>query len=161
MTNEDAIMRLEALRAFSSENSLKTIGEAIDMAISALQSEKNFDKNATEMQLGCKPLTLEQLRKMDDRPVKVKNLEYEERNLSTGVVTMCDPNDSDNGVCVGCSFYCIQNYGKTWVAYSYYSFRIDIKELNCAGCDYLDRDNEPCLHCLRAAGYADYYKPVG
>lgn len=36
MTNEEAIMRLEALRELSSEHSLKTIGKAIDMAIDAL-----------------------------------------------------------------------------------------------------------------------------
>lgn len=38
MTNEEAIIRLEALRALSSEHSLKTIGKAIDMAIFALSS---------------------------------------------------------------------------------------------------------------------------
>ena len=49
MTYEDAFMRLEALRAFSSENSLKTIGEAIDMAISA----PNPKRIATRMRLKC------------------------------------------------------------------------------------------------------------
>lgn len=32
--------------------------------------------------------------------------------------------------------------------------------LSCAGCDYLDRDNVPCAHCVRSAGYADYYKKM-
>lgn len=66
------------------------------------------------------PLTLEQLREMDDRPVKVRNLENpESEKLPTGVITMCDPNDSDNGVDVGCGFYSIRDYGRTWVAYPY------------------------------------------
>ncbi len=37
---------------------------------------------------------------------------------------------------------------------------INREELSCAGCDYLDRENVPCAHCVRAAGYADYYKPM-
>lgn len=52
MTNEEAIMRLEALRALSSENSLKTIGKAIDMAIYALSVKKTSE-----------PLTMDHLRK--------------------------------------------------------------------------------------------------
>lgn len=30
--------------------------------------------------------------------------------------------------------------------------------LTCAGCDYLDEECSPCAHCIRAAGYADYYR---
>ena len=29
--------------------------------------------------------------------------------------------------------------------------------LRCTGCMYLDEDFVPCVHCVRAAGYADYY----
>ena len=30
--------------------------------------------------------------------------------------------------------------------------------LRCTGCMYLDADSAPCVHCIRAAGYADYYR---
>ena len=30
--------------------------------------------------------------------------------------------------------------------------------LTCAGCFYLDEQCVPCAHCIRAAGYADYYR---
>ena len=30
--------------------------------------------------------------------------------------------------------------------------------LRCTGCMYLDADFVPCVHCVRAAGYADYYR---
>ena len=30
--------------------------------------------------------------------------------------------------------------------------------LRCTGCMYLDADVAPCVHCIRAAGYADYYR---
>lgn len=73
-----------------------------------------------------KALTLEQLRKMNDQPVKVKNLEFDYGGICTGVVTMSDPNESENGVDVGCSFYCIKDYGKTWIAYSYQPVNIDL-----------------------------------
>ena len=31
---------------------------------------------------------------------------------------------------------------------------------SCAGCDYLDKENVPCAHCLRSVKYADFYKPM-
>lgn len=57
MTNEEAIMRLEALRSLSSERGLKAIVKAIDMAIDALNVRTTGE-----------PLTLEQLREMVDKP---------------------------------------------------------------------------------------------
>ena len=30
--------------------------------------------------------------------------------------------------------------------------------LRCTGCYYLDEQCAPCDHCIRAAGYADYYR---
>lgn len=30
--------------------------------------------------------------------------------------------------------------------------------LRCTGCMYLDVDSAPCVHCIRAARYADYYR---
>lgn len=80
------------------------------------------------------PLTLEQLRGMDDQPVKVKNLRYAESGLNTGVVTMYDPNDSDNGVYVGCTFFCIKDYGKIWLAYAYPPAHIDREAWRCPIC---------------------------
>lgn len=147
MTNEEVIKQLEITK----QCDVDTVAQikALNIAIVAL---RNYPIS--------EPLTLEQLRDMDDQPVKVKTLEYEEGSLSTGVVSMCDPNDSDNGVYVGCSFHCIQDYGRAWIAYSYHSSHIGQNELRCTGCDYLDRNNAPCAHCVRAAGYADYYNPV-
>lgn len=89
-----------------------------------------------------KPLTIEQLREMDDQPVKVQNLEYPSgEKLPTGVVTMYDPNDSDNGVDVGCGFYSIREYGRTWVAYPY--FKVDREAWKpCMNCE------EPCRTCM-------------
>lgn len=84
-----------------------------------------FSYQAQEKPDFDKPLTLEQLRGMDDQPVKVKNLRYAESGLNTGVLTMYDPNDSDNGVYVGCTFFCIKDYGKIWLAYAYPPAHID------------------------------------
>ena len=30
--------------------------------------------------------------------------------------------------------------------------------LRCTGCYYLNEQCVPCAHCIRAAGYADYYR---
>ena len=49
--------------------------EAIDAALSALRAAEKCDHNATEMRLSFisgEPLTLEQLRKMDGKPVLYK-----------------------------------------------------------------------------------------
>lgn len=93
-----------------------------------------------------KPLTSEQLREMDGQPVKFRNLENpESKKLPTGVVTMYDPNDSDNGVDVGCGFYSIREYGRTWVAYPYFKIDRDAFEgcINCADVKQLVKH----IHC--------------
>ena len=90
------------------------------------------------------PLTLEQLREMDRQPVKVKNLEDEEGGINIGVVTMFDPNDSDNGVNVGCAFFCIKEYGETWIAYAYHPAHID-REAWINAEDRLPEDEKPVL----------------
>lgn len=90
------------------------------------------------------PITEEQLREMDRQPVKVKNLEDEEGGINIGVVTMFDPNDSDNGVNVGCAFFCIKEYGETWLAYAYPPHNIDRKAwVNVE--DRLPEDEKPVL----------------
>lgn len=64
-----------------------------------------------------------ELQNMDGVPVKVKIMNKFSDGLpdyiSVGVLTMNDPNDSDNGAYVYGSFYSITRYGKTWVAYRY------------------------------------------
>lgn len=34
----------------------------------------------------------------------------------------------------------------------------EAEPLTCTGCCYLDEQCVPCAHCIRAAGYADYYR---
>lgn len=63
-----------------------------------------------------KPLTVDQMREMHDEVVIVKTLEYGQE--SKGILDFSDPNDSDNGVYVGCSFYSVESYGFFWIAYA-------------------------------------------
>lgn len=63
-----------------------------------------------------KPLTVDQLCEMHDEVVIVKTLEYGQE--SKGILDFSDPNDSDNGVYVGCSFYSVEHYGDWWLAYA-------------------------------------------
>ena len=75
--------------------------------------------------IDAEPLTLEQLRGMDGQPVMVKYLESEDGGINTGVILMNDPNESDNGVYVGCTFFCIKEYEKNWLVYAYPPAHID------------------------------------
>ena len=84
---------------------------------------------------------------MDRQPVKVKNLEDEEGGINIGVVTMFDPNDSDNGVNVGCAFFCIKEYGKTWIAYAYPPAHIDREAWTAEWKDF--RGKPKCSACNR------------
>lgn len=155
MTNEDAIMRLEALRAFSSENSLKTIGEAIDMAISALHSDERCDQNATGMRLGCKPLSLEQLRKMDGQPVWVHVIDhtvFADKEDDFDGWGMCRKSwvriwDSKRADIVHID-YDFEDYGKDWVAYAYPPAHIDREGW------------EPCEFCGKA-DFGEYGFEIG
>lgn len=63
-----------------------------------------------------KPLTVDQMRQMHDKIVIVKTLEYGQE--SKGILDFSDPNDSDNGVYVGCEFYSVESYGSFWLAYA-------------------------------------------
>lgn len=63
-----------------------------------------------------KPLTVDQMREMHDKVVIVKTLEYGQE--SKGILDFSDPNDSDNGVYVGCGFYSVESYGFFWLAYA-------------------------------------------
>lgn len=103
-----------------------------------------------------RPMTAEQLRNMDGQPVKVKDLAYvTHENLPTGVVTMNDPNDSDNGVYVGYSLHCIKDYGKGWIAYEYNNKKT-LSNWDCGICrvsewamHYWKRGFKYCPHCGR------------
>lgn len=147
MTRKEAIIKIEALKAFCSENDLKNIGEALDMAISSLHY--TVDKE---------PLTLDQLRDMDGKPVWISDLVFPERSAwrliywDRGKYLVLIAKSSDG--------YILEEYGKTWIAYAYHPTHIEPDTLSCAGCDYLDQENVPCAHCIRASGYADYYKPM-
>lgn len=56
MTNEEAIMRIEALYALSSENSLKNIGEALHMAVAALRNQSiSINWKMWDLCGNCKP----------------------------------------------------------------------------------------------------------
>ena len=61
------------------------------------------------MKHDSKPLTVDQMREMHDKVVIVKTLEYGQE--SKGILDFSDPNDSDNGVYVGCEFYSVESYG--------------------------------------------------
>ena len=71
-----------------------------------------------------------------------------EGSESNHIITPKDPSEEDT----------LENAVERGL-YAYPPVTIDRETLNCAGCDYLDRECVPCAHCIRAAGYADYYKP--
>lgn len=106
------------------------------------------------------PLTLEQLRKMDGRPVWCKSLINGKSEWA--IIRIVEMSKTWFVALAGASqgFEDKDTYGETWLAYAYPPAHIDREPMSCAGCDYLDRDNVPCAHCVRAAGYADYYKPM-
>ena len=110
MTREEAIEYWEGLRkTFSSqlekeENHfgrmhLQTTIDAIDMAISALRQQEHF----REVTKKVEPLTLDELRQMDGEPIWCVSLGA---NLSRG-----------NGWYIGVNNWCLNGYGKTWLAY--------------------------------------------
>ena len=115
--------------------------EAVGLGIKAM---KALSAEPTEDQ----PLSLEQLREMVNKP-------YWHVGLKEG---SAPPHWSilDPLLAYHPEEY---EYGKAWLAYAHPPIRTKRETLNCAGCDYLDRECVPCAHCIRAAGYADYYKP--
>lgn len=101
-----------------------------------------------------RPLSRKELREMHNEVVVVKTLEYGEE--SKGILDFSDPNDSDNGVYVGCSFYSIEHYGVLWLAYAYLPIDFDkwepcpdCKEPSCNTCAYSASSKErlPCSEC--------------
>lgn len=92
-----------------------------------------------------KPLTVDQLREMHDEVVIVKTLEYGQE--SKGILDFSDPNDSDNGVYVGCSFYSVEHYGDWWLAYAQKPINFD--DWTAAAGDYgiIRRTNYDLRNC--------------
>lgn len=90
-----------------------------------------------------KPLTVDQMREMHDKVVIVKTLEYGQE--SKGILDFSDPNDSDNGVYVGCNFYSVEHYGDWWLAYAQKQVDFD--------------DWEPCEHCKPSKYPPDRFGP--
>ena len=71
MTNEEAIEILQEEHNYVQEPCY--VMNAIKKAIEALQASEKCDQNATEMRPDCdRPLTMEQLRQMDGKPVLYK-----------------------------------------------------------------------------------------
>lgn len=110
-----------------------------------------------------KPLTVDQMREMHDKVVIVKTLEYGQE--SKGILDFSDPNDSDNGVYVGCEFYSVESYGFFWLAYAQKPIDFDKWEPceNCTnkGCTTCANHlcglgDEPCAKCTGTS----LYKPL-
>lgn len=104
-----------------------------------------------------KPLTVDQMREMHDKVVIVKTLEYGQE--SKGILDFSDPNDSDNGVYVGCSFYSVEHYGDWWLAYAQKPIDWDAWEpCNdciecCSTCSRFIFDDIACQHCHSLSKY--------
>ena len=102
MTRKDAI---EAIKCNWPDSRYTILREALDMAVKALEdvTDKNVGKN--------KPLTLDELRKMDGEPVWVQSPgvpEYGRWAIVEGV--------GENCLFLHDDFTC-HDYGKTWLAY--------------------------------------------
>ena len=102
MTNEEAI---EAIKCNWPDSRYTILREALDMAVKALEdvADKNVGKN--------EPLTLDELRKMDGKPVWVQSPgvpEYGRWAIVEGV--------GENCLFLRNDFTC-HDYGKTWLAY--------------------------------------------
>ena len=102
MTIEEAI---EAIKCNWPDSRYTILREALDMAVKALEdvTDKNVGKN--------EPLTLDELRKMDGKPVWVQSPgvpEYGRWAIVEGV--------GENCLFLRNDFTC-HDYGKTWLAY--------------------------------------------
>lgn len=138
MTNEDAIYTLDRLRHIEAkwpgtEDTLK----AIEMAIRAIRAVSSKE-----------PLTLDQLRRMDGKPVWVQTPGIEKYGRWAIVAGV---NIEDNALyCQG--DYTCRDYGKSWVAYAYPPAHIDREEWEpCYACDpqLLFMGNNYCGNCGR------------
>lgn len=119
------------------------------------------------MKMNNKPLTLEELRKMDGNPVWVQNLEYPDKSQWR----LCHWDRGKYLVLQGISIqgYLLEDYGETWVAYASEPPRLDrsawepcedCKEKRCETCHYDDTVPiiEPCDSCVDGSGWKPAYK---
>lgn len=148
MTNEDAIYTLDRLRHIEAkwpgtEDTLK----AIEMAIRAIRAVSSNE-----------PLTLDQLRRMDGKPVWVQTPGIEKYGRWAIVAGV---NIEDNALyCQG--DYTCRDYGKMWIAYAYPPAHIDREAWKpCFKCE------SKCYYCMfngsdRCRKCKDYnqYKPM-
>ena len=107
MTNEEAIkvLRTESVEIGGNAVSVCRFWEALDMAAKALEDVTDKDVGKNE------PLTLDELRKMDGKPVWVQSPgvpEYGRWAIVEGV--------GENCLFLHDDFTC-HDYGKTWLAY--------------------------------------------
>ena len=163
MTNEEAIEILREEHNYVQEPCY--VMNAIKKAIEALHAAEKCDHNATEMrpsfisdhsggankmvdhvdEVGnMAPLTLEQLRQMDGKPVWVQNLEEPEKSQWR----LCHWDRGKYLVLQGISVqgYLEEDYGEAWLAYAYQPARIDREAW------------EPCELCGRLGEVDPCYK---
>ena len=112
MTNEEAI---EILRKNRPTIDPRPCGmglcDAVDMAISALRQQEHF----REVTKKVEPLTLNELRKMDNQPVWIEDVgEYKWHGSGWAIVDReyCLVRKASNG---NPAFF--ERYGKEWIAY--------------------------------------------
>lgn len=110
-----------------------------------------------------KPLTLEELRQMDGKPVWI--LRTEDDSGWWAIVRLGnDRANTEYG-----AYFMLSEYGKTWLAYAYEPPRLDrsawepceeCKEKRCATCHYDDALPifEPCDSCMDGSGWKPAYK---
>ena len=132
--------------------------EQLEIMRTCLEAVQDHFPGTTKMM----PLTLEQLRMMNGKPVWiVESPNWGHWELSEDAEDyLCDRDTDMYGLTYPDPDGKAGLHKLGWVAYAYPPANIDLELLSCAGCDYLDRENVPCAHCLRASGYADYYKPM-
>ena len=122
------------------------------------------DHNATKMRpsfISGEPLTLEQLRQMDGKPVWVQNLEEPEKSQWR----LCHWDRGKYLVLQGIYVqgYLEEDYGESWIAYAYPPAYIDLeawepcsKCRSCASCLSSTESvkHYPCLQCERYENFS-------
>lgn len=107
---------------------------------------------------GQKPLTLEELRKMDGKPVWI--LRTEDDSGWWAIVRLGnDRANTEYG-----AYFMLSEYGKTWLAYSYEPTRLDrfawepcAKCRSCASCvDSCESAKDPSCMCFSCSRYGNY-----
>lgn len=102
--------------------------EQLDIMRTCLEAVRDHFPDATKMM----PLTMEQLLRMDGKPVRVHNLRPSKKKFEWQNALVCKFRETAEH-----SFYTywFRDYGKTWLAYAYSPAHIDRE------------DREPCMMC--------------